>query len=156
MNINDKNIHRQIKQILIDQYKQKWHADLQTSSKGRIYCSFKSTHGLEPYIKILPEDDVLTLFKYRTANHRLPVETGRYDRIPFNDRTCTLCTNNQVGSEEHYLLECPHFDQDRTNYMYNHLHPAQRNISYILTSSSEIILKSACIFIRIIMKKFSS
>ena len=87
-NITNKNIHKQIKQTLIDQFKQSWNAQLTQSNKGLIYNSFKITHEFEAYFKILPRYQSFLLYKYRSANHRLIVEKGRWDGTPFNERIC--------------------------------------------------------------------
>ena len=46
------------------------------------------------------------IIKYRTGNHRLPVETGRWDDIPLNERKCKICTEDDIGDEYHYLFTC--------------------------------------------------
>ena len=38
------------------------------------------------------------------ANHRLPVETGRWGDIPLNERKCKICTTDDIGDEYHYLF----------------------------------------------------
>ena len=35
--------------------------------------------------------DLDLLWKFRLSNHRLPVETGRWDNTPLEDRKFTLC-----------------------------------------------------------------
>jgi hypothetical protein len=113
-NITHTNIHLYIKQTLIDQFKQTWHDELQNSNKGRIYSGFKLTHEFEPYLIKNHPDDSRNIFRFRTANHSLPVETGRYDGTPFNDRLCSLCNINAIATEEHYLMSCPFFETDKT------------------------------------------
>ncbi len=44
------------------------------------------------------------LCKYRTRNHRLPIETGRYLRLERNRWVCKLCGNGDLGDEHHYLF----------------------------------------------------
>ena len=44
--------------------------------------------------------------KLRISSHRLPVESGRYNNIPFDKRTCKHCNLNEVGNEQHYLMQC--------------------------------------------------
>jgi hypothetical protein len=39
-----------------------------------------------------------------SAAHKLPVESGRYTKTPYEDRFCTLCQSNEIGDEFHYLL----------------------------------------------------
>ena len=72
-NININNIHRQIKQTLIDQFKQQWHEQLQQSNKGLIFNSFKQVHRFEHYLNSLSQSDSMNILRYRTANHFLPV-----------------------------------------------------------------------------------
>ena len=40
------------------------------------------------------------------VNHRLPVETRRWDDIPLNERKCKICTTDDIGDEYHYLFTC--------------------------------------------------
>ena len=110
-------VHRQIKQTLIDQFKQSWHAQLTQSNKGLIYNSFKITHEFEAYFKILPRYQSLLMYKNRSANHRLIVETARWDGTAFNERICPMCDSGEVGTERHYLLKCNRFRESRTLYL---------------------------------------
>ena len=57
------------------------------------------------------------IIKYRTGNHRLPVETGRWDDIPLNERICKICTKDDIGDEYHYLFTCDFFKSDRKLYL---------------------------------------
>ena len=38
----------------------------------------------------------------------LPIESGRYKRIPGVERLCPLCNRSETGDEFHYLLKCTH------------------------------------------------
>ena len=40
--------------------------------------------------------------------HLLPVESGRYEKIPRVERLCLLCNTSEIGDEFHYLLKCTH------------------------------------------------
>ena len=44
--------------------------------------------------------------KLRISAHRLPVETGRYCNVPYDERICQHCNLNEVGNEQHYLMQC--------------------------------------------------
>jgi hypothetical protein len=154
--IRNKNIHKHIRQILIDQFKQKWHDELQQSNKGRIYCSFKENHCYESYFNELEEHEYISLFKFRTANHLLPVETGRHDGTPFQERRCTLCNrDDQIGCENHYLLYCNFFQSERDVFL-SHLNNQVRDLSLktLLSSKSLPVLKLVSKFVQTIMKKF--
>ena len=151
--ITQNNIHIQIKQTLIDQFKQSWNAELQISNKGRIYSSYKSNHEFEPYLIKIHPDESQSIFRFRTANHLLPVETGRYEGIPFHDRLCNLCNTHEIATEKHYLMTCPYFDNERHRYLGNQI---ERHATFneIMTPSSILEMKELSKFSRIIMKKF--
>ena len=152
-----RTISKHVKQTLTDQYKQTWSSQLQESNKGRIYSSYKDSHHFENYFKILDSKDVLTIFKFRTANFKLPVERPRYEAIPYEDRICKLCTQNQVGSESHYMFDCVFFKTHREHY-FNSAEVNDRNnlsLRYHLNSENKHLLKNLCKFHRTIMDKFS-
>ena len=46
---------------------------------------------------------------FRTLNHKLPVEHGRFWRVDRDERICELCFSNRLGDEYHNLLECSYF-----------------------------------------------
>ena len=102
-----------VNKILIDQYQQQWHSNLEISSKGKIYGMFKENINLEHYFTQIPKKDYLTLVKFRTSNHYLPIETGRWNNIHVEARKCKLCNLNDTGDEMHYLLICPYFHCQR-------------------------------------------
>ena len=53
------------------------------------------------------------MIRFRTSNHNLPVEKGRWENIILADRKCRLCQKNDIGDEFHYLLICPYFNNER-------------------------------------------
>ena len=44
----------------------------------------------------------------RISCHLLPIESGRYKKIPRVERLCPLCNRSEIGDEFHYLLKCTH------------------------------------------------
>jgi hypothetical protein len=71
----DKNM---VKQILWYQFIQKWHSDINNSSRGQFYSGFKNDFFLENYLLRLSEYNKKWITKFRTSNLRLPIETGRW------------------------------------------------------------------------------
>ncbi len=53
------------------------------------------------------------MIRFRTCNHRLPVETGRYINILKCNRKCNLCDLDDIGDEFHYFCLCPKFHNAR-------------------------------------------
>ena len=44
--------------------------------------------------------------KIRISAHNSPIERGRYKNIVRNDRVCTICDQNVMGNEIHYVMFC--------------------------------------------------
>ena len=53
------------------------------------------------------------LVKFRTSNHMLPIEEGRFNQIARPDRKCLFCDSNDIGDEYHYICLCPKFAEIR-------------------------------------------
>ena len=98
-----------VKQTLKDNFLQDWNSQLQNSSKGKQYNLFKDTIIREPYLTLILRHMCIPILKFRTSNHKFPIELGRYTNrcVPYCDRKCTLCTTTDLGDEFHYLLKCP-------------------------------------------------
>ena len=52
------------------------------------------------------------LVKLRISNHKLNIETGRYDKISRCDRICPVCGIN-IEDEIHFLFNCPKYSSIR-------------------------------------------
>ena len=48
-----------------------------------------------------------TLYRFRTSNHRLPIEVVRWANVERHNRLCQLCQSGEIGDELHYVLQCP-------------------------------------------------
>ena len=44
------------------------------------------------------------------------IETGRYDKIPRDERLCSLCNCNKIEDETHLLLDCPSYSSIRDSF----------------------------------------
>ena len=96
-----------IKQRLLDQYIEKWRGDVDIGVKWYNYRFFKTEFMFENSLIDLPGSLKYIVWKFRTVNHKLPIETGRYTRIPRNERVCKMCNGGQLGDEFHFCFECP-------------------------------------------------
>lgn len=109
-------LSRQIHQKLKDVFIQKWSSQLNMSSSSNIYKIFKTTFEQSNYINVLSPILCKCLMSYRTRNHRLPVEVGRWQSIPLNERLCSYCESD-IGDEYHYLLVCNNFKKERSKFV---------------------------------------
>ena len=87
------------------QYIQKWNSDVYSSPKCINYRIFKTDFKTEFYFTELQSKFYIPIARFRTTNHRLPIERGRWENIERSQRFCTLCTLNALGDEFHYLFE---------------------------------------------------
>ena len=54
----------------------------------------------------IPDYQRVAFTRMRVMSHRLKVETGRWSRIPADQRVCP-CDGTSVQDEEHVLVACP-------------------------------------------------
>ena len=76
--------------------------------QGKYICSCSLSESKFYHDKII---------KYRTGNHRLPTETGRWGDTPLNERKCNVCNKNNIGDEYHYFFLCDFFKNERKLYL---------------------------------------
>ena len=114
-------VKQKIKQKLSHEYIMSWHNELERNvsrsgnggNKLRTYRSFKHTYETETYIStILPRRYRSAYAKFRCGVAPIRLETGRYERLQVEQRTCFQCVDN-VETEEHVLLMCPLYDDLR-------------------------------------------
>ena len=79
-----------ISRTLSDLYIQEWNKKANVSSKGKQYILFKDNLNFEKYLINVSKFYYSKIIKCSTGNHRLPVETGRWDDIPLNERKCKI------------------------------------------------------------------
>ena len=167
-NIQSNSLSQLTKRILVSQFIQEWRAKESQSHKALVYFSFKQNLELEKYFTILPRKSYLLIFKLRTANHKLPVETSRWERSARNERTarnernarneqlCPLCNIRDIGDEFHYIFKCSFFDQERMKFLkpYFLTRPSMYKLGQLVQTSNEGMLKKLCIFLKIIFDNF--
>ena len=145
-----RNIAKIVKTRLSDQYLQHWSSKLQVSSKGTHYALFKDNISLERYITILHGENLLNMFKFRTCNHKFPIEKGRWENIELSDRKCELCQKNDIGDNFHYLLICPLFDSQRKLFIESYYYKRPNVLKYkeLLNITNERKLRKLSLFMQ--------
>ena len=111
------SIYSQVRDNLEQSYTDSWTNDLNNSAKCLLYKNYKESIKAEPFLKTLPEKLAMTVLKYRCNNHKLPIEVGRKQGIPREQRICKKCEMNVLGDEFHLILECPFFNAERQKYI---------------------------------------
>ena len=144
-----------ILQKLNDQFIQQWFSQMNNSSRGIFYSSFKTEFQLENYLVRLNSLDRLHMAKFRCSNLKIPIETGRWTGVPRNERTCNLC-NNGIGDEFHYLFLCQKqeikFLREKYIPSYFTINPREYKLTNLLLYCNTELYKNICNFIRIMSK----
>ena len=150
-NQDNSNYNMLIKQILQDQFIQKWHNDVQLSSRGQFYSSFKDNFCFEKYLVKIPENHRIWLTKLRLSNLKLPIETGRWQNIPVEERLCHKC-HEGIGDEFHYLFVCksPELVNGREKMIprYYTNFPCKQKLIGLLSYCNITLYKKVSLFIR--------
>ena len=110
------------------------------------------------YMKITLEFQKTRIFlrKFRTTNHKLPIETGRWNNIDRANRICTKCDNITIGDEYHYIMECKHFSNIRNRFIVTNLRERPNILKFkqIMSAYQKQNLEKLCKFIRNINMSF--
>ena len=156
INLSYSSFKLKIKRRLQDQYVQNWKANINNDELYYNYRMFKDTFSLENYLVVLTENYAKKMFKFRTLNHRLPIQSGRFRGITRGERTCTKCETPDIGDEFHYIFCCPFFAEARKLYVkpYYWRHSNTITFEQLLTTKSKKALNNLCKFITIIMESF--
>jgi hypothetical protein len=156
LNISPFRFKNIVKRKLKDQYIQEWKADVDSKSSCYNYRQYKQDFGLEKYTTRLSNNNIRLLARFRTLNHKLPVQMGRYNNVPRNERICEKCDMGVLGDEYHYLLICPQFAEQRKRYIPTKYFSIATKIKFghLLSTKSRNILLRLTNFIRAINKQF--
>ena len=120
------------------------------------YMHILKNHGTLSITYLTRDEQIKSLIKFRTCNNKLPVETGRYTNVPYEQKKCPFCKIH-VGDEFHYLLECNEFDIVRKKYVkkYFYKHPNIYKYKQLMTSKNNDVLINLSLFVKTIMKRFN-
>lgn len=115
-----------------DEWKTKIESDCGTrpnqTNKLRTYRNFKTEYGTESYVKrILSKNERSAMAKFRCGVAPLRIETGRYERLPVEQRLCCQCSGH-IEDELHVITECPLYLDLRDN-LYENARAIQENFS---------------------------
>ena len=136
-----------------DMARQNWASDVTSNSLCVNYRIFKSECCYSQYLNILSNKDRISLCKFRCSNHKLAVNTGRYENINRNNRICTLCNSTDIGDEYHYIFSCPAYREERERLIkpYYITRPNTYKFHSLFNSSNRTELTRLSAFVRAVM-----
>ena len=94
---------------LQNKYSEYWKNKICSSSRLELFSKIKENFVEEPFLDEVKNYDVKrNFFKFRTSNHSLFIEIGRYCRpiLPREKRICKFCKNDEIEDELHLLFKC--------------------------------------------------
>ena len=97
---------------------QKWESFLEekrSNQEGKLifYAKLKGDFQQEKYLHLNNIKHRNAIRDIRMSTHKLMIETGRYDKVPKEQRFCSVCTNREIETEEHFLLKCVIYKDER-------------------------------------------
>ena len=110
--MNEKVFLATFEQRLKDEFIQKCFSDIRNSDRCRLYKEIKTVFECESYMNCNIRRDVRVCFtKLRLSSHKFLVERARWlkVKVPYTQRTCTLCNSNDIADEYHVTLVCEYF-----------------------------------------------
>ena len=96
-----------------------WLPLVANSSSGINNRIFKNSFCFELYLVSLPTKQRNFFMQIRTRNHRLPIETGRWQKIQREERLCNLC-KSEIGEEFHNVVVCQNLENVRRQHLNRH------------------------------------
>ena len=88
--------------------------DKQYKNKLRTYRQIKSDMNFENYLEDIKNPQYRSaMTKLRISAHILHIETGRYTNTTLSSRTCPVCKQGEIEDEEHFLLRCTGYQNER-------------------------------------------
>ena len=120
LTFSTKFIMKTVKEKIDVRAQEEWYDELftdrgnQNGNKLRTYRQFKQIRCTETYVSRLVHI-VSTCYGSVPRRLTLAIETGRYAKppVPVENRLCVVCNKNCVETENHFLLDCPLYDDLR-------------------------------------------
>ncbi len=101
-------------------YVTEWQNKVDSSAKLRVYKTFKTVFKLESYVSLgLSRSHRSALAQLRLGILPIHIETGRFTNKTIEERLCTVCNNNCVEDEYHFVLHCSAYNGLRDNCLKN-------------------------------------
>ena len=115
---NCRVIKDQVAEFVFSRFKSEWSADKNRMNarngngrnKLRTYKQYKQEFKSETYLKCsMSRAHTSAYAKFRCGVVPIRIETGHYESLNYNDRTCFNNCIDKFENEQHVLLDCPVF-----------------------------------------------
>ena len=127
-----------------------------------LYSELKNEVRFQSYLDSIKNVETrVAVTKMRISCHLLPIESGRYKKIPRVERLRHLGNRSEIGDEFHYLLKCIHSSLSHTESLYL-INSNFTNMSckalflYIMSMCDENIINLSAYYIENILNCYKS
>ena len=106
--------------IFKDKYISHWKNKIKNTCKLSFYSSLKENYQPQSYFDVLQNKEIRKqLTKLRISNHKLMIETGRYQhsKIPADVCFCPVCGTSEIENEEHFIINCKKYKDVREKFL---------------------------------------
>jgi hypothetical protein len=145
---NEKQFISEFKERYICNYKQSWHAKLETNEKYSWFFSFKYAFEVEKYISVI-EDSWLRTCMARFRLRTLGFNANKYwfHTDSSTEEPCPMCSC-ELEDEDHFLFHCKAYENLRVKYVFFESKPTRScNVTEVLRSQNDNTVKSIAMFI---------
>ena len=123
--------------------------DIHNMDRLRTYKILKTNFGCERYLKEISISSYKqVLVKFRGGLLDLRANSGRFENIPLEDRTCNLC-NMEVETEYHFLFICSHYHSLRNQYLSTYFfnYPSEMKFKHLMDLNDVQLKTNLCKYI---------
>ncbi len=111
------------KEKLFSHFCEQWPNQMQNVSRLCTCIKFKSCYGKDPYVcTVYNHGHRAILPKFRSGILPLSIETGHFQNIRREFRLCTMCNDNVIEDETHFIFYCNQYNNLR-EYLYEKISP---------------------------------
>ncbi len=152
-NLNYQAMKRCVKTSSQKAYRETWLtniSDLENQPKLRTYMKFKNEFKFEQYLNLHNVKVRAAIAQFRLSAHHLRIETGRHTRpyTPADKRYCLKCNVSLIEDEQHHLMQCKAFVDQRKPLMqcaalhipnFDSLSPHDKFIEIVRSENMELL-----------------
>ena len=123
--------------------------DIHNMDRLRTYKILKTNFGCERYLKEISISSYKqVLVKFRGGLLDLRANSGRFENISLEYRTCNLC-NMEVETEYHFLFICSHYHSLRNQYLptYFFNYPSEMKFKHLMDLNDVQLKTNLCKYI---------
>ena len=142
-----------------NEFIQKCFSDIRNSDRCRLYKEIKTVFCCESYMNCEIKQNLRVNYtKLRLSSHKFLVERARWRKvkIPYVQRTCTLCSSGDIEDEYHIVLICENFRGVRLKYIkpYYHNRPSMFKFVELMNTTNKRDRFILMLFLKIVFNLY--